>query len=183
MWVVGWVPWLVVALIYAIASLQLNGPIWGALGTYLRDWYFNGFMFQILEWVGVPMGAIRPMLLGIMAVAMVGIWRSKGPIEGEVTWSLLIFMMLSPTVHPWYLVWLVPWMILYRGRSTPIIFTWTMTVLLSYWVLVDYKTIGVWNPSPWIWIAEYLPVIILGVLGIATAVRNRYNHSILFMKR
>ncbi len=62
--------------------------------------------------------------------------------------------LLSPTVQPWYLCWLVPFITLVPNRAFLLL---TGLVGLSYWILTDYSSSGVWQESLWVKLLEYLP--------------------------
>ncbi|RMD88685.1 MAG: hypothetical protein D6813_11730, partial [Calditrichaeota bacterium] len=63
--------------------------------------------------------------------------------------------LLSPTVHPWYLCWLLPFLTISPQRSWIL---WTGLVVLSYWVLIDFVQAGLWHETNWVKWIEYLPV-------------------------
>ncbi len=64
------------------------------------------------------------------------------------------FILLNPTVHPWYLAWLVPFLVVVPNRAWLLL---TGLSGLSYWILVDYSQTGVWQESTWVRLVEYLP--------------------------
>lgn len=68
------------------------------------------------------------------------------------------FILLSPTVHPWYVCWILPFAVVTRNRAW-ILFSGL--VALSYWILRDYAVLGVWQESPSVMILEYLPFLML----------------------
>jgi hypothetical protein len=71
--------------------------------------------------------------------------------------GLILFgtlFLLSPTVQPWYLCWLVPFIAVVPNRAFLLL---TGLVGLSYWILIDYSSSGVWQESLWVKLLEYLP--------------------------
>ncbi len=84
--------------------------------------------------------------------------------EGEIWFFKLgfvlfgMFIILNPTVHPWYLTWMVPFLVIYPNRAW-ILFTGLAG--LSYWVLNDYWDAGVWHEAHWVRAVEYLPFFAL----------------------
>jgi len=68
------------------------------------------------------------------------------------------FILLSPTVHPWYVCWILPFAVMTRNRAW-ILFSGL--VALSYWILRDYAALGVWRESYWVMTLEYLPFLSL----------------------
>lgn len=68
------------------------------------------------------------------------------------------FILLSPTVHPWYICWVLPFAVLTGNRAWILL---SGLVALSYWVLRDYTALGIWRESPWLMFLEYVPFFIL----------------------
>ena len=63
-------------------------------------------------------------------------------------------ILLSPTVYPWYLVWIVPFLCVYPNRAWLL---FTGLVALSYWVWVVYDATGVWALPGGLLALEYVP--------------------------
>ena len=62
--------------------------------------------------------------------------------------------LLSPTLYPWYLIWIVPLLVFLPNWSLLI---FTMLIQLSYFVLQDYSLYGTWKESNLILWLQYLP--------------------------
>jgi hypothetical protein len=109
-------------------------------------------------------------LVGHAAVARwvsIGLWvawllwwgrREADPIR-YLFGGLLIMALLSPAVHPWYLMWLIPFCCFWR---IPAVLALTATVVLAYAVWPGYLTEGIWHLPVWARVAEYAPVVLLG---------------------
>ena len=111
--------------------------------TYAQHWSFNASLFAILEWV-YP-GHARAIATCLAAlVAAWAIVRFRDPARVAL-WCGGTFVLLSPTVHPWYVLWAWVPALVVGVRS------WTVLaslVPLSYWVLVGYDPAGAWH-EPW----------------------------------
>ncbi len=100
------------------------------------------------------------------------LWRTFKFGISEADWMavfvvmLSAFFLLSPTLQPWYLIWLLPFLCprlesrvtLYQSLITPL---WLLsaTVFLSYWVLENYVQSGVWQEPEWVkWVEYGIPV-------------------------
>ena len=68
------------------------------------------------------------------------------------------FAILNSTVHPWYLSWLVPFLVIAPNRAWILL---TGLSVLSYWALIEYTATGVWRESVAIRLFEYLPFYFL----------------------
>lgn len=111
-------------------------------------------------------GLVYPIDLakGICALAALGLaaWlvrRRVEPLRGMYLMTGAI-LLLSPTAHPWYFLWILPWLCLFP--SVP----W---ILLCGLVPLAYVNLGAGGrelePYPWIRLVEYLPFFALLVLG------------------
>lgn len=92
--------------------------------------------------------------------------RVRDPMAGC---GLLIgaWLVLSPTLHPWYLAWMLPFLA-FRSSAA-----WAWLVLASpllYWPIPRWQVDGVWSEPAWLWPAVALPffALLLGK-GIARA--------------
>jgi hypothetical protein len=65
-----------------------------------------------------------------------------------------IFLLLMPTLHPWYLIWIIPFLVFIPNWSW-ILFTFL--IQSSYFVLKDYALFSEWNESVWILLIQYVP--------------------------
>jgi hypothetical protein len=81
-----------------------------------------------------------------------------------------VIFLLSPTVQPWYLLWILPLLCLVRHPGW---MAWSATIFLAYWILDGYARAGVWQELSWVKWMEY------GVAGmIALAARSRKIQSV-----
>ena len=81
-----------------------------------------------------------------------------------------LFLLLSPTLHPWYVTWIVPFLAFERSRAAH----WLVVVApLSYVLLPRWVNEGVWSEPAWLW-----PVVALPLLGLlAFDVRDRLRRE------
>jgi hypothetical protein len=82
-------------------------------------------------------------------------WRKVPPLRG-CYWMLGLMIVLSPTVHPWYLLWMVPFLVFFPSRA------W---ILLTGLVTLSYLEPGPVVPGvttyDWVQWVEYLPFFTL----------------------
>jgi len=69
-----------------------------------------------------------------------------------------LFLLLTPTLHPWYLIWIIPFLVFVPNISW-IIFT--LLIQTSYFVLKDYSMYSIWKESIWVLLIQYIPVYAL----------------------
>lgn len=133
------------------------------LGAYAAHWSFNGLLFG---WLHPVLGeATRPLLVGCGGGVVVAAWlRLRDPVD---VWAAVgsAFVLLSPTVHPWYVLWALVPSVLSARRGWSLAAT---ALLGSYAVLatLDPAT-GVWHEGRWLWALTW-PAALAG-LGLELA--------------
>jgi alpha-1,6-mannosyltransferase len=122
--------------------LHSGGLPVGSLPTYLAKWRINGLLYGALQ--NVFANAALVALPAICGFA-VSLWaRVYWPIDSPETWAwpVAVALLFAPTVFPWYLVWLTPF--LFSPGTLPLA-VWSVSVLATY------STLPVWAAS----IVEY----------------------------
>lgn len=85
-------------------------------------------------------------------------WRRRG-ITASLGPILTALFLVSPVIHPWYLVWILPLAALHPRApwSTPVI-AWSLLTWIAYLPRPDYLRDGTWTLHPAWLVIEYLPV-------------------------
>jgi len=125
---------------YAAAGEQL----WTGLLTYAQHWRFNAGAFALVEWA-FP-GPLRPRLVaGLCVVAVVLVTTVRRfPADRALLWILGAGIALSPTVHPWYVLWVLPLAALRLNLAWLYL---SGSAFLGYWGLDAFQRSGEW-PEP-----------------------------------
>lgn len=140
------------------------GPnLFGSLGTFTGSWQTNSLMYTFVssvagEWL------TRPILLALAIATTVGVivrWRREPLVAFALT--LVVLYVLSPVVHPWYLLAPLALMPLVPLRSVII---WTASIALYGIGLVTYKGSGVWLEHPAALAVEFIPVMVALVMDV-----------------
>ncbi|SRR5258708_1870055 len=167
------------ALLIPTAILRMDWPllgVWGMLGAaglamvrppiilvkgpahYAQNWKFNASIYSLLQPIFGGNGYLAKSVtafLGFGAIWWVArVTASSGP-AFTAFWSIAAALLFAPTVHPWYLLWLTPFLCLFPN---PAFILWNGTIALSYTVLSRYRALQIWELSPTIQMLEYLPV-------------------------
>ncbi len=125
-----------------------------SLRAYGSHWSFNGLAYTLVhpllqDWT-------RPLLMCVGALAVLAAMRHRDP---RLVWrdAALAFIVLTPTAHPWYGLWLLAPALLV-GDATGILLASAMPT--SYLVLatLDVET-GSWSEGPWLWGVTWLPAL------------------------
>jgi alpha-1,6-mannosyltransferase len=142
----------VAALLYLPFLNRGRIPI-GSLGTYVQTFRFNGPVFAALDRVAPPQ-----LLVGLAVLVGLGtaIWlRSRAPewSPDQFAWPMAASLLCAPAVFPWYLLWLLPFLM---SASTLLIIIWTVSIFPTY-VMWHLRTLGhPWGSLPaWVMLVEY----------------------------
>jgi hypothetical protein len=106
-------------------------------------------------------------LLGLLlAAALLVIGRRVGDLQASVFASLAALLLLSPTLHPWYLLWVLPFAAL---RREPAFLYLSFLVPVSYALLYPLSGLS----RGLVYAVEFLPFAALLVLTLARRHRLR----------
>jgi hypothetical protein len=138
--------------------LSAGEKILGALPVFVKNYQFNGSIYHLLNGaLGRADWAHRITNLLIMTwILVVALKKLSWP--GALMATFFGFLLLSYQVFPWYLGYLLPLLLLVTNWGA---YAWLLTSILSYVVLINFRLHFKWNESPWILLAEYLPVYAL----------------------
>lgn len=127
----------------------------GGLRTYARHWSANEGAFSVvLHLAGDPVAARAAVAVMVLAVAGYTAWR-RFSVERALLWVLGAGLLLSPTVHPWYVLWVLP-MAALRSHA-PFLLAGGLA-FLGYWGFASYEATGIWPQPGWNRAAMWLPV-------------------------
>lgn len=151
-------------------ALALEGGARGffrGLGIYGSSWEGGSLVFRWIDAglratgapFGLHAGAVARVLVGAAFVAVVarGVRRRVEPLRASGA-AVVAFLVLSPTLHPWYVTWAVPFAVLApRVRLTPVVLA--IVAPLLYGALARRWSTGVWEEPAWVWPLVALPTL------------------------
>jgi hypothetical protein len=147
------------------------GPhVFDSLRAYAEHWRYNDLVFSLVHrFVTEPRVARRVVLLiGLLLCAAVAFW--KVPLERRVLVALAGTLLLSPTVHPWYLLWPLVFVPLVPSRT---VVAWSGTISLAYLFLFPALGRGPFPKEGWtIKLVEMTPVLAVAAWSFAGLVRR-----------
>ena len=124
---------LLAAAVAGAATVALPGGGWpiGSLPEFVDVFRFNGPLFAWLSAVTGPRAAAGLAVAAGTAVAVY--FRFRWPVSAPEAWlwPLTAALLLAPVIYPWYLLWLVPFLIL-GGRQTWPVWAWTLSIAAVY---------------------------------------------------
>lgn len=138
--------------------------VFGSLGTYAARWRANDFFFGMLVRPGSAMdqparlteAKLYAALLASAIAVLVALAKIRPAIAiTTVTGSALL---LSPTIHPWYLAWLVPFVAIHFSASWCYV---TIASILAYQAVPAWLEGRVVVQAPWSKAALTIPFVLL----------------------
>jgi len=163
---------LVVSLPYVFAG---SNPL-GSLPLFGRSWASNAGPFALLENVFGAYGA-RAVAATLLLALLVRLWQRGAAREDAAFAFVFATLLLSPVVHPWYLIWLVA--LLPVARVTPVLaaagIAWSLTVPSAYLAIPVFRISGEWSVPLPARLVQYVPVI--GLLCAAIIQRTAGRRS------
>ena len=130
--------------------------------SYAGSWRNNASLFDVLRAAtgsDLVAGAIAALVVCGLAVYLAA--KRAEPLRAAFI-LIVALLLLSPSVFPWYLTWLVPFLCFFPSAS---FLLWTATIFLSYHVLLGYTATGAWEYDPTLVGLEYAPVFALLLEG------------------
>ena len=156
----------VLAALYVPFALMEGGlgPMVQTVRSFLAHWAFNSSVHALMvSLLGkTPANVVLALVLGAVLVgAMVRCdpWRA-------LLLYLLAALLLSSTVHPWYLLWALA---LVPIHFSPTAWIFSLTIGWSYAVLDDPVA---WDLPSWVRVVEYAPVFAVMAWGIHASRRD-----------
>jgi len=150
----------------AILMVQFYTPdlrMFAGVLSFYRKWWFNDSLFGILYKL---LGGAEPARLAGMCFALVALGFSIGAKLPFFRSALIVFgtvILFSPVVHPWYLCWILPFLIFHPNKPWLFLSGW---IVLAYWVRYLYPG-GVWEPVLWLKLLIYVPFYVWLIVDAA----------------
>ena len=145
--------------------------VFEGLRTYADIWEFNAGLYAVVEWILAPLpgDADAARLVGALAVvvaALFAAWR-RMDVQPALFLTIGTGLIVSPTIHPWYVLWVLPFACLSANRAWLL---FTGTVFLAYAGRDAYLSTGSW-PEP-LWLRALIHAPLLGLLPRARGPRS-----------
>jgi len=131
---------------------------------YAKNWTFNGIVFNTIN-LFIQNNQTARIICGILLViCLLPFIFNKLDLLHKYYYSLLLLFIVSPVVHPWYIVWLAVLLpvfprwsgIFYVGLSSLTVFT-----------VLSYQLNNLWKEYPIVLILEYIPVILFMIYELS----------------
>ena len=171
---------------------ELEGTgLFGALRIYAAQWNFNSSIFHWLEvWLGKagvvnPLETAKGIVLGLLVLLLTAVWilaRNKKTARSALRWMslpLMGYVLLTPTFHPWYLLFLLSFLPFLTPAEEEPRWLWLWVapwlylsgvLIFSYLTYLDPSDFG---ELEWVRLLEWVPTIGLGAMAVCVLVFRR----------
>ncbi len=127
----------------ATLTLPYGGPVvvLKPLLAFADVTRFNDLVWGWLEALTIPnpFGRNWPFTLALAVAVGVIVWKLRADWRRSALWVLGAALILSPTLHPWYVTWILP-LAVWRGQTA-----WTILSLSALTALLLWESTPLWT--------------------------------------
>lgn len=179
----AWIPvlaFIAITLLLYLPYADAGARLFSGLSIFVESWSFNAgpyrMLLWILRWPWLAKAAYGAIVVGVAFQSA----RNRWSLERAAFWITGSILMFAPTVHPWYLIWIVPLLALRPSRAWIYL---SCSVSLSYYGLGTYRSVGLWPQPVWLALIIWGPFLFLLILDawrgswLSTAVEIAFPRS------
>ncbi len=156
-----WFPTTLVAgyVLYAGAGRRL----FSSLMYYHDKWRFNGFIYHELFGVLKQEESVELVILfALLIVVTISLTQTRDLLR-QTYWITGAVLLCSPTLFPWYLIWILPYLCFFQNPAWLLL---TGLVPLSYYVLINWWTLRVWQQQDLFLRLQFYPFFAILILDL-----------------
>jgi rSAM/selenodomain-associated transferase 2 len=144
-----------------LAFISAGQRLFSSLGEFGINMHYNGGLMELLR-MALGDDAFAATGAGFLLV-LTWIWLTEDdPLRG-IYLSIGCLLVLLPTLHPWYLVLVAPFMCFFPSRAWLYL---QAAMLFTFPVLGHEFRTGVFQEIPWLNLLEYSPFLVLLLWGL-----------------
>lgn len=169
---------MVIGFFLTVWSPELTKSMTSSLSLYFQKFEFNASIYYLVREIGfaikgfnIIQEAGKYLALTTLLFILGFSWYSHGsmPWPKAMLWALMVYLLMSTTVHPWYITPLVA-LAVFTDYRFPI--AWSMLVMVSY---AGYSVNG-YTENIYLVIAEY-SLLTLTLIWDLVSERNQLNKN------
>ena len=160
-----------VPLLLFVPYLDAGWGIFGSLAEFGAAMHYNDSIAAVFRTSLGP--AALPALAGLLFLCLAWVFLSVDDPLQSVYLSVGSVLLLLPTLHPWYLVLIAPFLCVFPSRAWLYL---QAAVLFTFPVMAGDMRTGIFQEIPWLKLPEYLPfygLLVWGGLRKGYLVRER----------
>lgn len=159
--------WLILFAFIVAAPLaccpKVVSALWSSLSTMAGRFESNSSFYVLLALILGNPSLARIMVIAAWIASVLWLARREEDPARFLLGSLLAAALLSPVLHPWYVVWLIPFLCL---RRSLVVLVLTGVVVLAYTVWPGYLAGGSWHLPLWAHATEYACVFVAAMMSM-----------------
>ena len=142
---------------YGCIPLSLFALYWDVrlvetLSTFTLQMHYNDVIAHWFRYL-LPETMVSIIMALVFGLGMLWIWALKqGDLNRSITLCFMWFLLCLSTLHPWYLIIIVPFLIYSPSRAW---FILLVSMGCNFWTYHDLQQTGQWHELPWIWCGTY----------------------------
>ena len=150
-------------------------PVFGALGRFARGFRVNDPVWWLVDMVrapGEPSVNDPYQAVAVLVCGGLAVWQRRDWRRG-LFWVMGAALLLSPVLHAWYAVWLLP-LAVWRGPAAARPWLVLSVSMFGYFLLweVNHASGRPWQEPLWLRLFIYLPPLVTFLAGINTPART-----------
>ncbi len=146
-----------------------------ALLAFVKHWTFNGFVFNMLNLYFDDNQKSRLVCAILLSIVILLLSLSKKDFMEKIYLAILLLLLFSPIVHPWYVGWLAAVIPMARKWSGIV---YVSTLSLTSFTYISYQLHGEWKEEPVQWLMIYLPVIVFLLMELINTSKLFKNRTL-----
>ena len=151
---------------------DVGWEVFGSLSTYAGTWEFNSPVYALLKVIGLSGDWERLVIAVCLILAVSMITVSRMPPIRAAYYLVGAFLVLTPTLHPWYVAWIIPFLCFYGNRGWIAL---SGLIVLAYQVLIRFNTTGEWEEETWVrWVILFGSGSVWLAPHVVAGVRTRF---------
>lgn len=151
---------------FAVMPGGLAGLV-DTIGRFVSDWSFNGAIHSAAIAAGASKAWADGIMAGLLLASMIVIALSRARLATAAMAYVTIALLLSSTIHPWYLLWALPWLVVVRSWT---VWMWSLGILFAYTAHLSPDN---FEPMPWASSLQYTMVGVGMAIDVLRWARQR----------
>lgn len=153
----------IAVIVGVVPFIAAGSRIFESFFIYAKQWEHNAALYSVFKSLFGNSDAVRFLFLTALIVLAVywgythtQLLRYSYLMTGSV-------LLLSPTLHPWYVCWIVPFLCFFPNPAWILL---TGLIAGSYWVLFIEQSTSMWSLPVFVMWLEYVPFYALLIFGV-----------------
>ena len=153
----------VVTVLLALPYASAGSLAFRGLTQYGLRWRGNDSLFHILFYLTGSLDTAKLIVAAfLVTMVLVLVALNADPLRSSYL-TVGAILLLTTTVHPWYLLWIAPFLAIY---TSPAWLYLTLSVALAYHSAYLAIPGQAWEDVIWVKLLEYVPFFVLAIVGV-----------------